>query len=167
MEKEEEKMKCKHIHKDEPENAICEDCLNSRCANCGKKIRRDIYPRAKFCSRSCRAKHWLSKNPKLKFHCPISGNKFYVPEEDCHCFCCGIHSPFLHKDKVPEVSMVSSGILNPPIYKNLLWVGFVYACGLFLGATTDLPLLSLLFYSITGWLIGILIALSIVGLNKK
>lgn len=39
-------MKCKHIHKDEPENTICEDCYS----------------------------------------------KGYVPEEDCHCFCCGTHS---------------------------------------------------------------------------
>jgi len=23
--------------------------------------------------------------------CPITGKEGYVEEEDCHCFCCGIH----------------------------------------------------------------------------
>ncbi len=25
--------------------------------------------------------------------CPISGKKGYVLDEDCHCFCCGVHKP--------------------------------------------------------------------------
>ncbi len=25
--------------------------------------------------------------------CPITNKDRYVKEEDCHCFCCGVHTP--------------------------------------------------------------------------
>lgn len=54
----------------------------------------------------------LCPSCKTKNHspnCPYTGKKGYVEEEDCHCFCCGVHKP---KEGTSLSDMIFFGHIN-------------------------------------------------------
>ena len=44
---------------------------------------------------------YSNHSPQTK--CPYTGKEGYVEEEDCHCFCCGIH------DGIPNINNPTKG----------------------------------------------------------
>ena len=79
------------LHLGTTKNKSQEKCGGSDkigCAKCG------IYNICKKC------KQWAQVNKdrlcggcdnQNHTNCPYTGKKGYVPEEECHCFCCGTH----------------------------------------------------------------------------